>query len=452
VTAPSLRRELSLTDLVLFNVAAVVSVRWIAAAAHIGPSSLVLWTLAVLLFFLPCALTVVELSTRFPDEGGYYVWTRHAFGEWHGFACGWMAWWSNLVFFPNLALALAGMAVYLWAGENRALILVLSLLVFWLPILTNIVGLQVGKWTPNIGGICTFLAATLLIVAGALTAWRHGPANPLLEFPSWTFDKLNFWSQIALALVGIELSAILAAEVRRPQRDLPRAVLLSSFVIAAIFILGTAALLALVPAADINVVTGIVQGVQIAGGKLGLTWLGPLMALLVTLGLLGNLGSWVAGAARLPFVIGLNRHLPPAFGRLHPRFHTPHIALLVQGIAGTALLLLAQIGETARGAYLLLVDLTVFATMIPYLYMFAALLRLARDPHRGAAPEHLLVPGGRLGLFLTGGSGLATTLLAAGLSLVPPPGVHSVWLFELKTIGGTALALGIGAAFYRVSR
>lgn len=449
-----LRRELGLTDLVLFNVAAVVSVRWIGAAAHIGPGALGLWLLAVLLYFLPCALTVVELSTRFPAEGGYYVWTRQAFGEGHGFTCGWMAWWSNLVFFPNLALAIAGMAVYLSHGENRTLILVLSLVIFWLPVATNIAGLNVGKWGPNVGGACTFLGGALLMLCGALVAWRHGPANSFALadlVPSWSFHQLNLWSQIALALVGIELSAVLGAEIRRPQRDLPRAALVSSFVIAAIFLLGTAALLVLVPAADTNVVTGIVQGAQLAGARLALPWVGTLMAVLVTVGLLGNLGSWVAGAARLPFVIGLDRHLPAAFGRLHARYQTPHVSLLVEGVVGTALLLLAQIGETARGAYLLLVDLTVFATMIPYLYLFAALLRLARDPRRGAAPEHILVPGGRLGVWLAGGCGFSTTLLAMILSLVPSPETRSVWLFELKTIGGTALALAVGAAFYRLT-
>jgi amino acid transporter len=448
VSTPQLRRELGLADLVLFNVAAVVSVRWIAAAAHIGSGALTLWLLAVLLFFLPCALVVVELSTRFPAEGGYYVWTRQAFGERHAFVCGWMAWWSNLVFFPNVALAIAGMALHLWAGEHRGMTLALSLAVFWLPVATNLLGLRIGKWTPNAGGACTFLAGALLVACGGLVAWRQGPANPVALAVSWDFEKLNFWSQIALALVGIELGAVLSAEVRNPLRDLPRAALVSSFAIAGIFILGTAALLALVPAAEVHIVTGIVQGVEVAGGKLGAPWLGALMAALVTVGLLGNLGSWVAGAARLPFVIGLDRRLPAAFGRLHPRFRTPHVALLVQGLVGTVLLLLAQIGETARGAYLLLVDLTVVATMIPYLYLFAAALRLRRDPQRGRTPEHILTPGGAAGVVLAGGAGFATTLLAAALALVPPPGIHSVWLFELKTIGGTALALLVGMFFY----
>ncbi len=451
MNAPALRRELGLADLVLLNVAAVVSVRWIAAAAHVGPGVLLLWLLAILLYFLPCALAVVELATRFPGEGGYYLWTREAFGARHAFVCGWMAWWSNLVFFPNLALAASGAAIYLWAGENRAMVLALSLLIFWVPVLTNIAGLRIGKWGPNLGGACTVLAGAVLIGSAGLVAWRYGAANsfaPAALRPAWDHDKLNFWSQIALALVGIELGAVLGGEVKRPLRDLPRAAFLASFAIAALFVLGAAAILILVPAADVNIVTGVVQAAQAAGAKLGAPWLAPWMAVVVTLALTGNLASWVAGAARLPFVIGLDRHLPAAFGRVHPRFGTPHVALLAEGVAGTILLLAAQVGETARSAYLLLVDLTILATMIPYLYQFAALLRLARDPLRGSRPEHVLVPGGRPGLLAAGCSGFGTTLLAALLSVVPPPGVAGAWWFAAKTLGGTLAALCIGWLFY----
>ncbi len=453
-----LSRELGLRDLVLFNIAAVVGIRWIAAAAHVGTSSLVLWALAALLFFLPCALTVTELATRFPSEGGYYVWTRQAFGDRHGFACGWMAWWSNLVYFPNLALAIAGMAVYIagpryvWLAENRAYLLGASLVIFWIPVLTNLVGLRIGKWTQNLGGVATNLTGVLIVAAAAGVAASTGAsATPFAAgewAPALSFEKLNFWSQIALALVGIELSSLLSGEMRNPQRDIPRAALVSSGAIAAIFMLGTAALLVILPAGEINVITGVVQGVQAAGEKLGIGWLGTLAALLATAGLTGQLGAWVAGSARLPFVIGIDGRLPAGFGRLHPRWGTPYLASLVQAAVSSALLLASQIGETTRGAYLLLVDLTVIASMIPYLYFFAALLRLRNDPLRGLDPAHVLVPGGGLGLWATGGVGLAVTLLALVLALAPPPGTVNVSLFEMKAIGGTLLALGVGAFFY----
>ncbi|MBI3667740.1 MAG: amino acid permease [Acidobacteria bacterium] len=455
--ASQLRRELGLWDIVLFNIAAVVAVRWIASAARIGPSALALWLLAVLFFFLPCALTVTELATRFPAEGGYYVWTREAFGEWHGFACGWIAWWSNLVYFPNLALAITGMGVYmagpryLWLSENRWFLLAGSLVIFWIPVLTNLVGLRVGKWTENVGGLALGLAGALLVGAGILYWARSASATSFAAsqlVPNWSFHELNYWSQIAFALVGIELAPVMSEEMRHPQRDIPRAALLSSFAIAAIFMLGTAALLLILQARDVNVVTGVVQAVQAAGERMNAPWLGPVMAVTTVVGLTGQLGAWVTGAARLPFVIGLDRRLPAAFGRVHPRWRTPHVALLVQGIVSTVLLLMSQIGETARGAYLLLVDMSVIAALVYYVYFFLALIRLRHDPRRGSAPAHVLVPGGQPGVILVGGIGAVVTLLAIALALAPPPDTASVWLFELKSVGGTLLALGVGAVFY----
>ncbi|MGH7753688.1 MAG: APC family permease, partial [Gemmatimonadales bacterium] len=306
MTLPQLRRELGLWDLVLFNIAAVVGVRWIASAAHVGPGAIALWVLAVALFFLPCALAVTELATRFPAEGGYYVWTRLAFGERHGFACGWMSWWGNLFYFPNLALAIAGMAVYIGGpqsialGENRLFLLALALFIFWIPLITNLIGVRIGKWTQNAGGLAINLAGLLLIAAGLATRLSSPAAVPFSAGDlSWDFDKLNFWAQITFALVGIELSPVMSSEMRNPQRDIPRAALLSGFLIGGVFILGTAALLLILPPADVNIMTGVVQGVHVAGETLGVPWLGALMAVLVTIGLTGQLGAWVTGAARL---------------------------------------------------------------------------------------------------------------------------------------------------------
>ena len=120
-TEPQLRRELGLRDLVLFNIAAVIGIRWLAAAAHTGPVSITLWLLAAGFFFIPSTLAVATLSARFPEEGGIYVWTKQGFGDWHGFLCGWCYWLSNLFYFPNLLLAGVDMAGYALALRSQDL-------------------------------------------------------------------------------------------------------------------------------------------------------------------------------------------------------------------------------------------------------------------------------------------------------------------------------------------
>ena len=226
---PQLRRELGLRDLILFNIAAVIGIRWLAAAAHTGPVSISLWLLAAVFFFVPSALAVASLSAKFPQEGGIYVWTKRGFGDWHGFLCGWCYWLSNLFYFPNLLLAGLDMAGYaLGWPETKLFVISVSLIILWLSLLTNIFGLSVAKWTNNAGALATYTFGAMIIVFG-LTIWiRTGPATPMHLAPHWDVEKVNFWSQIAFAFGGLELGAILGGEIRNPALTVPRAAWISA--------------------------------------------------------------------------------------------------------------------------------------------------------------------------------------------------------------------------------
>jgi amino acid transporter len=431
-------RELGLRDLVLFNIAAVVSIRWLATAAHIGPLSLLLWTGAALLFFLPLALSVATLTARFPSQGGIYVWTAHFFGPWHGFLCGWCYWLSNLFFFPNLLVAGIAIALYMFGPEHAALsdnprvVLPLSLAVLWIASLANVIGLRVGKWINNIGAAATCAGGTVLIAAAACAAARDGSATRFGPLPAWDWGSLNYWPQIAFAFGGLELGAILSGEIRDPSRTVRRAAWISGAAIAGLYILGTSAILALLPPEGISVVTGLAQAGASAAGRLGLPWLTPALAFLIALGVIGQLGAWLSGGARLAFAIGLDRYLPESFGRLHPRWRTPYIALLTQGAACTLFLLAMQSGETLRMGYQILVDITVIAYFIPFLYLFAA--------------------AARNGQVVTAAAGLLVTAAAIAFSFVPPDGVRSVWLFEIKITGSLAILIAAAWLSYRRAR
>jgi amino acid transporter len=420
---PALHRVLNLRDLVLFNIAAVVGIRWLAAAAQAGSGSISLWLLAAIFFFVPSALAVAALSARFPEEGGIYVWTKQAYGEWHGFLCGWCYWLSNLFYFPNLLLAGVGMAGYsLGLSENKAYILGVSLAILWVALLTNLAGLSVGRWTSNAGGVATYAAGALIIVAGAAAWFRYGSATPLRVLPEWDWGRLNFWSQIAFAFGGLELGAVMGGEIRNPARTVPRAAWMAGLAIAAFYILGTLALLVLLPADRISIINGLVQAAQAAGAHAGPPWLAWLLIGLVLMGVAGQLGAWIGGSARLPFVIGLDNYLPPAFARLHPRYGTPHVAILWQGVVCTAMVLALQAGSSLRTAYQLLVDMTVITYFIPFLYLFGAALRY--------------------GQRWSAGCGLLVTALAICFSLLPPTGSGPAWLFELKLLSGCAFLIG----------
>jgi amino acid transporter len=436
---PELRRELGLRDLVLFNIAAVAGIRWLAAAAHTGPGSITLWLLAAAFFFVPSAMAVSRLTERYPEEGGIYAWTKHSFGDWHGFLCGWCYWLSNLFFFPNLLLAGVGISVYAFGREyarladNRVFVVMVSLAVLWVAALTNLVGVRIGKWTENVGGLATYAAGGLLIVAGAAVWLVRGPATPIDLIPAWDWQKVNFWSQIAFAFGGLELGAIMGGEIRDPRRTVPRAAWISGAAICGFYVLGTLAILAVLAPEEVSILTGLAQAGAAAASALGIAWLAPFLALLIAAGITGQLGAWLSGSARVPFAIGLDRYLPPAFGRLHPRWRTPHIAILAQAAACSAFLLAMQLGDDLRVGYQLLVDMTVITYFIPFLYLF-----LTAWKHGRAASA---LPG------------LAVTAAAIVFSMVPPADAGSVWLFETKLAGGCLLLIATGRmAFARGRR
>jgi amino acid transporter len=435
---PELARELSLRDLVLFNIAAVVGVRWLAAAAHAGSASLSLWVLAALFFFVPSALAVSRLAAVFPEEGGLYTWTKSSFGDWHGFLCGWCYWLSNLFYFPNLLLAGIGMAVYGFGarfaglGNDRAFVVPVSLVILWAALLTNLVGLRVGKWTEDLGGLATYASGALILVLGLAVWATDGAATRIQIAPEWDWGRLNFWSQIAFAFGGLELGAILGGEIRDPQRTVPRAAWISGALIAAFYIAGTLAILAVLAPGQVNVLSGLTQAGSAAAGRLGLPWVGPLLAVLITVGVTGQLGARLAGSARIPFVIGLDHYLPPAFARLHPRWKTPHVAILTQGVACTVFLVAMQLGENLRTGYQLLVDMTVITYFIPFLYLF------------GAALRH--------GLRFSALAGIVVTLAGIVFSLIPPEGAGSPWLFDGKLLAGCALLVATGRMMFRKGR
>jgi amino acid transporter len=431
---PELRRELRLWHLVLFNISAVAGIRWLAAAAHVGPGSLALWLLAALLFFLPSALVIASLSARFPEEGGFYIWTKRAFGDWHGFLAAWVYFVSNLLYFPTLLLSGVAMASYMFGesgikySENAAYAIPATLAVLWLTIATNIVGLKVGKWPSMMGGSAAYLVALLLCVFAVLVVARFGSATSFHLMPDLTWDNLNFWSQIAFAMVGLELAPIMGGEIYNAGKTIPRAALISGLLCAAFYMAGTAAMMGLMAPERINPMTGLAQAGDVAGARFAATWLSPCFALLITVGVFGQLSSYIAGNSRLPFALGLDHYLPSAFAKLHPRWETPYVSILTQGVFSSIFLLLAELGETLRATYQIMVDMTVIVTLIPFVYIFAS--------------------GFRFGQRIAGATGACVSILAIVLSLIPPAGVSSVWMFELKVVGGSLLLVYTGHAIF----
>lgn len=461
IAAPALHRVLGTWDLVLLNVVAIVGLRWLSTAAQIGPASLVMWVLGLVLFFVPMAVAVLELSSRMPGEGGLYLWSKAAFGDMHGFIAGWSYWSGNLAFLPSALMFSAG--IFLHVGGERwlhlagdgAYTLAYCMTVLWTATGLGILGLNRAKWLQNLGGIATWTAATLIIVAGAVTVYRFGSATVFSAHDLVPdFGRLATFSTLAamaMAFGGLELGPVMGGEIRDPRRQIPRATLAACFIVTLIYVCGTTALLVALPASMIGLVAGIPQALTAIGERAGAPWFGAFVAGLVAMGTVGAVSAWITGTARVPFVVGVDRYLPQALGRLHPQYGTPYVALLVQGTAITLVLSAAMSGATIREAFVILIDMSIITSLFPLLYIFAALPVLR---HRAAGRNEgvTVAPGGAAVCWLAGLTGFATTLLAIVTSMIPPADSASPGLFLLKVVGGSAFLIGVGLVFYRRGR
>ena len=452
-----LRKTMGFWDVMLFNIAAVLGPRWIAAAGHNGTSSITLWVLAAVFFFVPGALVINELSSRFPEEGGLYAWARDAFGPFHGFVAGWTYWIYTVFYFPGLLLASASMAAYISSShgaalaQNRSFLLWVSLALLAIAVVLNIIGLNIGKWLQNAGGVGTYVPLLMLVVVAIAVCARHGSVTHFTlanMLPAWNWDTVNFWSQIAFAFTGLELVSCMAEEVHNPRKTLPRAVFGAGALIALMYIAGTFAVLALAPAENIDPKSGVFQAISVGSVALRIGFFGVIAAILVTAGNAGGIGSTVAGVARVPFQVGIDRYLPAAFGKIHPRWKTPYISILMQAIISGAVLFLSQISESTRGAYQSLVDVAIILYFIPFLYMFAAVIKLASRKDRSENPHAVLVPGGILGVWICAGLGFFVVLVGIFVSLVPPGDSANKLAFELKVAIVTAISILIGLLLY----
>ena len=455
-----LRRELGLLDLVFMNVVAVTGPRWIASASRYGAASLTLWVLAFLVFFVPQGLVITELSSRYPQEGGIYVWTKKAFGDFHGFLCGWCYWINNLFYFPSLLIFTITCAAYIGgtdaAGiETRAhLITTVSLLCFWFVILVKIRGLRVGKWLQNLGAVGIWIPSLVLILMGGSAYYMFGSANPItLEGlrPDVSTSTLTFWAQMCFGFAGLEVTSLLGGEVRNPRRNIPRGILIGGLIVATIYISGTLSVYIALPSKDISIVSGLMQAIAEVTTRVGVAWVLPIMAFFLAVGGLGGTSAWVAGSARVPYVAGLDKYLPESFGRIHPKYGSPHVAILFQGVVSSLIIATGYLADDVPVAYLMLVNITLIVYFLPYLYLFAAAIALRY--REGLRPGIIPIPGGRPGTIVAAALGFTATLVSIILAMLfPPAEVKNIFLFEAVVIGACLACFLSGVYLYARAR
>jgi amino acid transporter len=456
-----LRRALRLKDLVLLNIACIVGLTSLAQVAQFGFGSIILYILAIIAYLIPSGLIVSELNARMPAEGGFYLWTKKAFGDLHGYTAAWAYWLSNIVWLPTvlLGIAISGLYFmgedYLYLKDDPIFIGLVCFGILWLITLLNIIGMEKAKWIQNLGGIALWTSVLLLFVFAVIYIFDIGSAHEFSAsnlIPDFTdFSLLPFFAIVAFCFGGLELGPVMAGEIENPKINIPKAIIISSVMVGLIYIIGTLTLIVTVPEGEIEIIAGVAQSFFEFGETYGIPGIGVFGAALVVISTIGLFGAWLTGTARLPFVVGLDHYLPDVVGKIHPKFQTPYVSLIMQGVVMSLLFLSSIVGSTIEEAFLILLDMSIILYFIPILYIFASMI-----PHhiRNTGSEGIIESFKKRPklVWITAGMGFLITLFSTIISSVPTSEIEDKPLFVLKVIGGAFILITLGQVVYFIKK
>jgi glutamate:GABA antiporter len=450
---PHLKRVLGRRDLVLLFVVAVFNLNVLPSIAANGGVTVWLWLIALTLFFWPQGIAVIELAHRYPGEGGVYLWAKEVFGDFHGFLSGWCYWTNNMMYVPTVMLYFVGVSVFVLGpgheglADNRVFALAASVVLLTILVVLNVVGLGVGKWINNLGGIGTFIAAFLLMGLGVIVCLKFGTNIRWADFqiPSNPRFVLNSFGVICFGLVGLELASIMGDEIENPRKTLPGAVAWGGLLSGFLYIGATLTLLVAVDKNSINVLQGIVQAVSHMAERVRIAWIVGPFAFLLSLSIAGIGSAWLGGSARIPFVAGLDSYMPQWLGKIHPKYATPYAALIVHATVSLILVIINFVSTgNVQATFQSLLSLAVVLQLIPFLYVFGAILRI------GINKQFQRQQYSRSTLVAAGISGLGTTVIAMVVAYFPAQQISSVLRYEIWMIGGTLLFIGLAAFFFYI--
>lgn len=429
------QKSISVLSLVMINLAALGGIRTWAPMAECGFSAVFFLLLAVVTFFLPLALISAELATSWPQAGGVYVWVKEAFGHRLGFFSIWLLWIENVIWYPTILSFIASTITFAFNPElihSKTYTICLILFLFWSTTLINLKGIKISNWFSSLGAICgTFIPSILIIILGSI--WYSEERSIHITFtmdslvPSMT--SLSQWALfggIMVSLLGMEMSAVHAADVQNPQRNYPKAILLSAICVIVFSILGVLSIAMVIPQEQIVLSAGCLQAFALFLESYGLTILIPFVAFIVAIGALGSMSTWIVGPCKGLIAAAKEGDLPNSLRQVNSN-GVPKNILLFQAILVTILSLMFLLMPTVNSAYWMLLILTTQLYLIMYVFLFAAALWLRYKKPEIKRPFQ--VPGGLIGMWVMAGLGTISSIFAFFICFIPPAGIASKDVF-----------------------
>ena len=432
------KKILTVFSLAMMNVIAIDSIRNLPMNASMGLSIVGFYILGTLFFLLPCVLMTAELATCYPRSGGAYIWAREAFGQRVGFITIWLQWIYNVIWFPTILIFIASTATYLFdpsLADNKTFLIPTVIIAFMLATFLNLSGLRIASWLSTAGAILGTIVPMIIIIGLGAFWYGHHKTSAVLLNPSISSfipslsgnNNLAFLVVILFSLIGFEMSAVHAEEVKNPRKDFPKALLISSLIIVLSLIFSSLAIALVVPSKDLNIVSGLADAYQLFLSGFHITWAMPIVIIMILLGTFACMAAWVLGPAKGLMIAAKDGSLPKWCTSKSPD-GVPASILLLQALIVSALVSLFLIYPSINSFYWILSDLTGQLALLYYVILFAALIKLRRNAASANTLENkrlpgFQIPGGKIGLWITGLVGIFSCLFAIGVGFIPPDNV-----------------------------
>lgn len=423
-------RVLSVFSLVMITVTSVDSVRNLPATAMFGSALITFFALAAILFLIPTAMVSAELAAMLPKQGGIYVWVKEAFGKRFGYLAIWFQWIENVIWYPTILAFISGTLAYLISpslGDNPYYITVTILVTFWGATFLNLFGMRISsRFSIFCGMVGLILPMFVIIVLGCTWILNHHPVQISFSrydlFPHFNNPHLLVAiTGIILSFCGMEITTVYAQEVKNPQKDYPKALLISTVILVFTLTLGSLAIAMVIPGDKISLVQGIMQAFHFFFGAYHLEWLVPVMGFLIIIGGIGSLSNWIIAPSKGLLIAAQDGNLP-AFLCRENRYGAPTILLIVQACLVSVFSMAFVFLPTINSSYWLLTALAAQLYMIMYIMMFAAAIYLRFKAKDLARP--FAVPGGKFGMFCIAGAGLFSSVFTIIVGFFPPQDIH----------------------------
>jgi glutamate:GABA antiporter len=421
------RRVLGVFTLAMINVCAIESLKNLPIMAKVGLQAVFFYVLAGVIFFIPCALVSAELATGWPSTGGVYEWVKQAFGKRWGFVAIWLQWIENVIWYPTILSFTAATIAYLFypaLAQNKFYMLFVILFVFWASTIINFFGMKASGAISSIGVmIGTIIPGALIIVLGIVWVFVGGPNVQVhFSFSSMIPDMSNlsnlvFLVGVLLALGGMEMSAVHAREVKNPQKDYPKAIFLSTFIILILSILGSLAVAVVVPQEKISLVAGVMQAFSEFFKVFHMQWATPILAVLIALGAIAMISTWIVGPSKGLLESARDGDIPPVFERMN-KAHMPVVIMMAQGVLFTILSLVFLFMPTVSSSYWILTALTAQLYLLMYMLMFLAGIRLRYSQPK--VERAYRIPFKNIGMWIVSSVGFLGSLFAVAIGFIPP--------------------------------